>query len=330
MAEIIDEDNLLGNEGLYVELSPDGKIKRHLNANGKEIPLSDTTIAEELIQLTERTFEYVSTVSITLYESLVEVDKDPNGFSKYQKYMDTVLREMEAADIVSGTLTRTMLSDMEDEAIINGWHGTMHVLETVKKLNGISAIQRGVSVMFDDLCEGVELEFGMDDIRHIAVTQILTLENKLTSQYFFRTEESYYLFLLQQYIASKPNIAKCQLCGRYFLPKTKKKTLYCDRIIKNEKTCKQIAPRLKRKDLAADDWVVKEFDRIKKMQYVRYRRTGPDKRPSIIDITPPEYWAWLERATDALTRYLIGEISQYEAFAIFHVPKKQDMTENTH
>lgn len=136
------------------------------------------------------------------------------------------------------------------------------------------------------------------------------------------------MFLLQQFIASKPNIAKCQLCGRFFLPKTRKKTLYCDRIIKNEKTCKQIAPRLKHKDLAADDWVVKEFDRIKKMQYVRYRRTGPDKRSSIIDITPPEYWAWLDKATDALDRYLIGEISQYEAFAIFHVPKKQDMTNN--
>ena len=74
MAEIIDEDNLLSKEGLYIELSTDGKIKRHLKANGKEIPLRDTTIAEELIQLTEQTFDYLSAVSIRLLESLEEVD----------------------------------------------------------------------------------------------------------------------------------------------------------------------------------------------------------------------------------------------------------------
>ena len=328
MAEIIDEDNLLSKEGLYIELSTDGKIKRHLKANGKEIPLRDTTIAEELIQLTEQTFDYLSAVSIRLLESLEEVDKEPDGFAKYKEYMSTVLYEMETTDVVSGTLTRTMLTDMEDEAVVNGWEGADHVWETLKRLNWVTTVQCGVTNIFDDLCEGVETEFGMDDIRHIAVTQILTLESRIIPQYFFRTEENYYLFLLQHYLASRPNIAKCQLCGKFFLPKTRKKTLYCDRVIENGKTCKQIAPRLKHKALAADDWVVKEFDRIKKMQYIRYQRTGPDKKPSVIDITLPEYWAWLESATNAINHYLIGEISQNEAFAIFHVPKKQDMIQD--
>ena len=46
-----DEEDPLVQEGLYISLTPDGTIKRHLIASGREIPLSDTTIAEELIQV---------------------------------------------------------------------------------------------------------------------------------------------------------------------------------------------------------------------------------------------------------------------------------------
>ena len=101
--------------------------------------------------------------------------------------------------------------------------------------------------------------------------------------------------------------------------------MYCDRIIKDGKTCKQLAPRLKRRELAAADYVVREFERCKKMLYVRLQRTGPDKTPSIIDITPSEYWAWLNEATEALNNYLSDRISQEEALAIIHVPKKLEM-----
>ena len=124
-----EDENPLIQEGLYITLSPDGIIKRHLIVGGNEMPLSDTTIAEELIQLTERSFEYLSAVIMTLYESLEHVHNDPEGFSNYRKYINTVLREMESANIVSGTLSRISLIDMEDEALVNNWHGTDHVLE---------------------------------------------------------------------------------------------------------------------------------------------------------------------------------------------------------
>ena len=324
-----EDENPLIQEGLYIALSPGGKIKRHLIVGGNEMPLSDTTIAEELIQLTERSFEYLSAVIMTLYESLENVHNDPEGFSNYRKYINTVLREMEAANIVSGTLARTLLIDMEDEAIVNNWHGTDHVLETINKLYPMVTMPQTISCILDDLCDRIPVDqnFGIGAISTLAVTQILTFtpENTLHTQYFFRSEENYYLFLLQQYTASGPNIAKCQFCGRYFFPKTRKKTLYCDRIIKDGKTCKQLAPRLKRRELAAADYVVREFERCKKMLYVRLQRTGPDKSPSIIDITPSEYWAWLNEATAALNNYLSDQISQEEALAIIHVPKKPEM-----
>lgn len=42
--------------GLYVSITPDGKIKRHLSTEHGEVPLEDTTIFGELISLTDKTF----------------------------------------------------------------------------------------------------------------------------------------------------------------------------------------------------------------------------------------------------------------------------------
>jgi hypothetical protein len=181
----------------------------------------------------------------------------------------------------------------------------------------------------DDLCDRIPIDqnFGIDAIYSISATQIFafTPENKLRTQYYFRAEEEYYLFLLQQYAVSNPNIAKCQFCGRYFVPKTRKKTLYCDRIIKDGKTCKQRAPRLKHKERAAANHVLKEYDRVKRMQYIRYRRTCPDKNTSIIDIWLLEYWGWLTKASEALAAYLAGKLSEKEAMAIIYVPTKDEL-----
>ena len=324
-----DEDDPLIQEGLYIELSPNGTIKRHLIAKGKEMPLSDTTMAEELIQVTERNFAYLSAVIMTLYNSLEHVHSDPDGFFDYQKYVSTVLREMESQDIVSGTLARTILVDLKGD--LNKFHGTDHVLETINRLYRMLEIPNTVSCVLDDLCDRIPIDqnFGIDAIRNISATQIFafTPENTLHTQYFFRSEEEYYLFLLQQYTASNPNIAKCQFCGRYFVPKTRKKTLYCDRIIKDGKTCKQLAPRLKHKERAAADRVLKEYDRVKRMQYIRYRRACPDKITSIVDLTLLEYWAWLTKAAEALAAYLAGNLSEEEAMAIIYVPRKNELLE---
>ena len=43
-----EDENPLIQEGLYITLSPGGKIKRHLIVGGNEMPLSDTTIAERI------------------------------------------------------------------------------------------------------------------------------------------------------------------------------------------------------------------------------------------------------------------------------------------
>ena len=56
------------------------------------------------------------------------------------------------------------------------------------------------------------------------------------------------------------------------MPKTKKMTLYCDRVIKGDKTCKEIAPNLKRKQDKAYDTALAEYDRLYYLYYARMER----------------------------------------------------------
>ena len=79
------------------------------------------------------------------------------------------------------------------------------------------------------------------------MTEVLALGDTLSARYQFRSAVDYYHFLLLHFVAAKTNVAFCQCCGRYFVPKTRSKTIYCDRILKDEKTCKHWGPILKHK-----------------------------------------------------------------------------------
>ena len=133
---------------------------------------------------------------------------------------------------------------------------------------------------------------------------------KLTSfevGYQFWSEAQYYTCLLQHYLLSNPNVVPCQFCGRYFVPKTRKETKYCDSIVRNNRTCKQVAPGLKKRERDSAQLVTSEFERIKDMLFHRRDRMGGNKKASVIDLTDDEFVQWLEAATDARNRYLAGE-----------------------
>lgn len=157
---------------------------------------------------------------------------------------------------------------------------------------------------------------------------MITIKDGLEDIHIFRSEGQYYLFLFRHFLASKTRVAKCQYCGRYFIPKSKRKTLYCDRVIRDGKTCKQIAPHLNRKERAAADKVVSEFNRVKDMLVHRLERAQYDKKSSPIDLTWEEYYRWLDTATAARNRYLAGELPEEEAWMIIHVPTIQEQKQS--
>ena len=99
-----------------------------------------------------------------------------------------------------------------------------------------------------------------DTLWKVPVRSVLRWDGSLlTTQYHFRSAVGYYHFLLLQFMTNHPSVARCHCCGRYFIPKTKKKTLYCDRVLKDVKTCKEWRPVLKHWQKAAQISVVEEF-----------------------------------------------------------------------
>ena len=154
-----------------------------------------------------------------------------------------------------------------------------------------------------------------------------SLGETLTAEYQFRSEEQYCIFLLQHFLLSDPKVAVCQYCGRFFIPKTKKKTIYCDRTIRDGKTCKQVAPHMTHRERTASSRVLTEYNRVKDMLFHRLDRSCEDKRSSPIDLTYADFCKWQKAASDARYRFLTGEITEEEALRIIHVPTIQELRE---
>lgn len=312
-------------QGLYVTLMPDGKLKRRLCTLTEETPLRDTTIAEELIQLTERQYP-------PLYDftgSSVSLSRDlPHNPDLFQKYLDDVeryLQHCETIDPVYVFLSRTQLWTEFD----NPRNKQDAVSRIMFHLYTPASTQARTIRVLNSLCSKEPIEASLRNrvLRYSGCTVIFTMNKQLDAQYVFRAFEQYYKFLLQNIILAEPNIVRCQYCGGYFVPKTKWKTLYCDRIVRDGRTCKQIAPQLTRKQKAAANQVISEYNRVKDMLLHRLDRQDGIKKVSPIDIGRTEYYQWEEAATAARKQFLAGEITEEEALAIIHVPTKKEMME---
>jgi len=105
---------------------------------------------------------------------------------------------------------------------------------------------------------------------------------------------------------------RCACCGGYFIPKTKKTTLYCDRVIKGSKTCKDLAPSLKRRQNKERDEALAEYDRLYDLYYARMERyegrTDLNRPATETDISQKEFFLWSAKAQALRKKYLAREI----------------------
>ena len=230
-------------------------------------------------------------------------------------------------DPVHAVLTGTKLEDNVPPSSCDARHLKGNVITALVCIMEASTAQIIVNHELNRLClrKPIDKDINKLYLHRAYVTLVCTQEDELKTQYLFRAEDSYYYFLLQHFIASNPNVARCEFCGRIFIPKTRKKTKYCDRIVRNGRTCKQVAPRLTYKERASAIRVVSEYNRIKDMLIHRMERTSVDKKPSLIDLSRTEYYTWLDMATHARDCYLAGKLTEEEAMAIIYVPKKDEM-----
>ena len=244
----------------------------------------------------------------------------------FQFMLDTVedlVSTLEQENPLQGTLLRAQLEDAvppDDGTATYPFRAGKKILTILIE---VMQFQFVVNEVLHDMQAGEPLiSDKYDTLWEVPMRSILRWNgDRLTTQYHVRSAVDYYHFLLLQFVSSYPAVAWCHCCGRYFIPKTKKKTLYCDRILKDGKTCKEWGPVLKHRQKAAQVSVVEEFDRAKRRMYKRYERAEFfNKEPSEKDLSYEEYYQWLDRAARARDDYLAGKLPAEEALSIIQTP----------
>lgn len=312
------------NKGLYITIDTDGTINKKLVTGKGTIDLPATSIKDEIIYFTEISYkEYVERISeIEELSFAIEIDDADNFgqvdmklFYKLLQMVNEIIWDMEETNLLLGTLTRTLIEDNK----IDDDGSAMYVLNTIYILCNCFKEILNFNLIFktiiDNLCEKSDGPIP-EEYAHICqgeFKQIFSYSNNNKPQYHFRSIKSYTHFLLLYFLNSDPNIAWCNCCGRYFIPKTRKQTLYCDRIIEDGKTCKEIGPKLKRKFEAKKDIVIDTYNKTYQKLYKRYERSSfqPQELPKSLTIS--EFYKWQENATNARNKYLKGLISANKA-----------------
>ncbi len=139
----------------------------------------------------------------------------------------------------------------------------------------------------------------------------------LTKCYIIDSAANYLNFLLLNLIQLNPNICLCQNCGELFVAKTKKKTLYCNRIQQDDgKKCSEIGPK-KRAELQSTLFGFEDYDKAVERNYQRAKRTE-ENYVKDIKLGWDDYYNWLERVQRAKKQWLNEEISDEDFLSIVH------------
>lgn len=145
-----------------------------------------------------------------------------------------------------------------------------------------------------------------------------SLDNAPDGQRTFAARDLFGLYLLElalYFHQDKQRIARCDYCWRYFIPKTKKATRYCDRVTDGQ-SCKQRGANLARLEAAAQDEALLICKKLRDRMYarlLRWQNALPSERDRLIPMDYEQYEAWSENARLARMEYLRGELTA-EAF----------------
>lgn len=142
-----------------------------------------------------------------------------------------------------------------------------------------------------------------------------------TKGYRFERLKDYLWFVFINFLQYDVNFSECKYCGHFFIPKTRKKTLYCDRVrTADGRTCKDIGPAEVSRRSAEFSEVLSEYDKAVNRNFKRVERFE-DKRTgekSGKDLDYAEYSEWLTRLREARERWKSGEIGDEDILKVIH------------
>lgn len=318
---------MVSKNGIYLSVDGDSAV-RVIIENNTKIQTDKIKISDELISELEYNLCYYETA----VEHISDETEPLDGIGAYAEEQLAEIFDMsfELADAVrendltAGVLLRASINkllDMEDDKtamflltamnrivdVIREPLDTRYYLYKYLKLQS-EFESREEWLQKDILPEG--FFFRRDYPCEIINTDLFSGEPKLSQIFFFDNYSDYYVFLFLKFSEQQKRVLECPCCGKLFVPKSNRAEIYCDRVLVDGKTCKQIAPKLMRKFKQRNDPLLEEYERAKNRNYKRVERfEDSGGNSNVMRLTFDEYKAWLDKASDAKRLYLQGKIS---------------------
>lgn len=328
------------NNGIYISLDGIAVHRYILNESILE-QIEDSTIEDELISALEiniSTYE----IMVEYIENLTELTDEEHYGEIYEAQVENVVNksletaeEIKINDIIMGQLLKAsilnVVSELDDGTAMYWLNIMNNVIYALKEPLYFRAemyrflkensecddidewFEQYVFADTDLFSRSYELKYAKKDLKG--------LKPELIKMYFFQSYTEYYSFLLINFAQMKKKVRVCRCCGKFFIPKTKRITLYCNRaILLNGRTCKQVAPKLMQKYLKSNDAVLDEYERAKNRNYKRVERfeNKSSSKPIGKDLRFSQYDSWMHRMSSAKTIYLQGKLNADEFLKLIH------------
>ena len=316
--------------GIYLSVDGDDAV-RVIIENNIKIQTDKVKISEELIGELEYNMSHYETV----VEHISEKTEPLDGIGEYSEdqvtsVFNTALDLADAVrenDLTSGVLLRAAINKLLDAKD----DGTaMFFLLSMN--NVVKAIREPMStqyILYKYLKSRSEFDtheewlranilpegyfFRRDYPCEIINYDLFTNEPKLSQVFFFDNYTDYFVFLFLKFAEQQRRVLECPCCGKLFVPKSNRAEMYCDRVLIDGKTCKQIAPKLARKLKQRNDPLLEEYEKAKNRNYKRVERyENADGNSSVMRLTFNEYKSWLDKASEMKRLYLQGKVSADE------------------
>lgn len=319
--------------GIYLSVDGDNAV-RVIVGNGTKIQTDKVKISEELIGELEYNMSHYETV----VEHISEKTEPLDGIGEYSEdqvtsVFNTALDLADAVrenDLTSGVLLRAAINKL-----LNTKDDGTAMFFLLSMNNVVEAIREPMStqyILYKYLKSRSEFDtheewlrtnilpegyfFRRDYPCEIINYDLFTNEPKLSQVFFFDNYTDYFVFLFLKFAEQQRRVLECPCCGKLFVPKSNRAEVYCDRVLIDGKTCKQIAPKLARKLKQRNDPLLEEYEKAKNRNYKRVERyENANGNSSVMRLTFNEYKAWLDKASEMKRLYLQGMVSAEELMA---------------
>ncbi len=321
-----------GSAQLFLAEVENGRFSVVLHySNGAEDRLPAATPAELLIAASEIDYtDYRRGVERLwdehpLFEERLDIPvADLEDFVAEAVLLPSMLQERDPVSFfLLGELLHQSLQMQDDGSayfLLAAGHQILRVLREPFRVQ--TYLQNVLEVTFDGM-ERVGQRERFEKLKRVYpdVAQICDsalLDDVPEGQHVFAIRNLFSLYLLElalYFRQDKQRIARCDYCWRYFIPKTKKVTRYCDRVTDGQ-SCKQRGANLARLETVAQDEALLICKKLRDRMYARMLRweDAPlNERKRLIPMSYDQFDVWSENARLARMEYLRGELNA-EAF----------------